>query len=212
MDSGNPHVVEAYRDASLARRLLVAARPMICPFEPIIEEIPVGSTLLDVGCGSGSLLVELALRSKIRSGVGCDISDSSIATARAAASRVPNVLLNFLRIAVASDMPRDVFDVVCMVDVMHHVPRATRRAFFGECVFRLRPGGRFVYKDMNERPRWSAAVNVLHDAVLARQLIKHEPLENVLAWAAELGLAVVHQVAYRKLAYSHELVVFERPQ
>ncbi len=55
-------------------------------------------------------------------------------------------------------------------------------------------------------------MNVLHDAVLARQLIKHEPLENVLAWAAELGLAVVHQVAYRKLAYSHELVVFERPQ
>lgn len=200
----------AYIDAPLTHRLLVAARPLICPFDPIIAAVPEGSRVLDVGCGVGSLLVELGLAGRIQRGTGCDINASSIAVARKAARRVKAAQLDFLSIAGHEDIPTDHVDVVCMVDVMHHIPLPIREAFFSTCASRVRPGGRLVYKDMNERPRLSAAVNTLHDLVLARQLIHHEPVQNVVDWAASCGLRPLGHSAYMKLLYSHELVVFEK--
>lgn len=202
----------AYRDAPLSRRLLVAARPLICPFEPVIAAIPEGSRVLDVGCGVGSLLVQLGLLGRIRSGMGCDISGKSIAVARDAARHVKPVCLDFLQISSHADIPAEPVDVVCMVDVMHHIPAGMRQEFLTACASRLRPGGLLVYKDMNERPRLSAAMNTLHDLVLARQLIQHEPIERVVAWAAACGLRSVGYSAYRKLLYAHELTIFEKQQ
>lgn len=205
-------IYAAYRDAPLSRRLLVAARPLICPFEPVIAAIPEGSRVLDVGCGVGSLLVQLGLLGRIQYGTGCDISSSSIAVARDAARHVESARLDFLQISSHADIPTEPVDVVCMVDVMHHIPAGIREEFLAACASRLRPGGRFVYKDMNERPRLSAAVNTLHDLVLARQLIRHEPIENVVAWAAACGLRSVDYSSYRKLLYAHELAIFEKQQ
>jgi hypothetical protein len=42
-------VVSAYSDAPIFQRALVAARPFICPFDPIITMIPPNKEVLDVG-------------------------------------------------------------------------------------------------------------------------------------------------------------------
>ena len=47
----------------------------------MVEMVPVGSTVLDLGCGTGDLLRRLA--PKIAQGVGIDVSQPLIAYARA---------------------------------------------------------------------------------------------------------------------------------
>ncbi len=75
-----------------------------------------------------------------------------------------------------------------MVDMMHHVPVGIRKALFEAAIDRVAPGGVLIYKDMRRRPRWRAAMDQLHDLVLARQWINHCPSEIIVEWAMQAGL------------------------
>jgi 2-polyprenyl-3-methyl-5-hydroxy-6-metoxy-1,4-benzoquinol methylase len=189
----------------------VAARPVVCPFEPILGAIPSGTTVLDVGCGVGTLLVSLALRGDLATGTGCDLNPASIEVARMAASQLKGNHLEFFVANSPAEIPGGLFDVVTLIDVMHHVEPSAQRAFFAACVDRIGPEGMLVYKDMADRPLWKSLFNRLHDAVFARQFIHYVPLEVIKDWANDLSLALHHEVAYSQLiAYAHELLVFRR--
>ena len=205
-------VVRAYSNAPMLQRALVAARPLICPFEPILARIPPNQEVLDVGCGVGSLLVSLALRGDLTAGTGCDLNPASIAVARIAASRLHGTNLDFVVTGDPDDMPRGPFDIVTLIDVMHHVKPSLQRAFFFACAERVKPGGLLVYKDMADRPLWKNLFNRLHDAVLARQFIHYVPLEKAKEWATALGFVVREEAAYSHFAYAHELEVFTRAE
>lgn len=97
-----------------------------------------------------------------------------------------------------------------MIDMMHHIPPAVREALFLAAVDRVAPGGVLIYKDMRRRPHWRAAMNQLHDLLLARQWISHCPSEQVLGWASEAGLTIAQHSLYNKAWYAHELIVFKK--
>jgi len=76
----------AYRGAPWRVRLLMTARPLICPLEVAAEAVPEGSRVLDIGCGAGLWLRWLAADRRIARGVGVDISVEAVAAARAGAA------------------------------------------------------------------------------------------------------------------------------
>lgn len=95
---------------------------------------PPGARLLDVGCGSGRTLDELAVYG-LPSGV--DLSDRAVRTARERGH------LDVLR-APAEDLPfaEGAFDVVTCLDVLEHID--DDRAALRELLRVTRPGGRLV--------------------------------------------------------------------
>ncbi len=201
-----------YRQESFGTRLIQHYRPYLAPFHRLIELVPAGSTVLDVGCGGGLFLALLWELARIRSGVGFDSDPRAIRVAQSATSlRAGTRAIRFEHSAVESPWPGGQFDVVSVVDVMHHVPRPHRAALLKHAVDRLRPGGRLLYKDPGHRPRWRAAMNTLHDLVLARELVSYTPLPVVLAWAGALGLRHLHTETINMVWYGHEIAVFEKP-
>lgn len=107
-----------------------------------LARIHPGEMVLDVGCGTGTLLMDVARRVG-RAGrvVGIDPSHQQIIRARAKAAR-RNVPIEF-QIGVIEHLtfPDQTFDVVFSTLMMHHLPPPLKRQGLAEIARVLKPGG-----------------------------------------------------------------------
>jgi SAM-dependent methyltransferase len=200
----------AYRHAPPVLRSLQALRPSICPIEALLAHIPPGSRVLDIGCGAGLLLLAGASSGRIAGGYGVDINANALAAARSALAQLGKGADITFKVATMQDLPAGPFDVVTVIDVMHHVNPEEQREFFAAAAAKVRPGGILLYKDMCASPWWKASMNRLHDLVLARQWIHYAPLAEVIGWARALDFSVAWKEQYSRFWYGHELLVLRR--
>ena len=205
---------ELYPSGPRLFRALQRYRPYICPFEELIREVPSGSTVLDIGCGGGLFLGLIDAVGRKPRGTGFDVSAPAIRLAQGMAARLdgPERHLQFQRLDPDEQWPAGEFDVVAMIDVIHHVPPSAQQEVIRRACRRVKPGGTFLYKDMVEQPRWRAIANRIHDLVLARRWIHYAPVADIEAWAADEGMKLERSAAFNRLWYGHELRVFRRPK
>lgn len=196
---------------SLAVRALQHYRPYICPFELLLPHVPPGARVLDVGCGGGLWLGLLAASGRLGAGLGFDSSESAIRVAQQ--MRVPADYvsrLSFQHRRVQEPWPDGPFDVVSIIDVLHHVPPDQQSRVIASAAERVATGGVLIYKDMCSRPAWRAWANRAHDLVVARQWINYAPVEQVSLWAVSAGLTLIHAASVPRFWYGHELRVFRK--
>ena len=108
--------------------------------------------MLDVGCGTGTLAMEVARRVGHAGRVaGIDPGTEQIARARSKAAR-RNVPIEF-QIGVIEHLafPDQTFDVVLSTLMMHHLPDTLKRQGFAEIARVLKPGGRLVIADFKRK-------------------------------------------------------------
>ena len=194
----------------IPRRLLQRLRPLICPLDPLLAHMPSAARVLDIGCGTGALLLHAVAQGRVREGLGTDVSGPALEIAcetwQSMAGRFPSTHLRFERMDSLGSLPGK-WEVVMMIDVIHHVPPSLQEAFLRAAFRLVAPGGRMIYKDVCLRPWWKRAMNRLHDLVMARLWISEVPLDQVRRWAAEEGLRVMAEEHYGRLWYGHELLV-----
>lgn len=204
---------ELYADAGAVVRLKMQARAAICPFGPLIEAVPAGARVLDVGCGAGLFLACLAGAQRIAAGFGFDASRSAVASAQAMLGRLPpEPAVEIVHRTIEAPWPDERYDVVSMIDVLHHVDPAHQREAVLSAAARVRPGGLMLYKDMALEPAWMAAANRLHDLLAARQWIRYARFSDVASWLAGAGFAQERFLAYRRYCYAHEMGLFRKPE
>lgn len=204
-----------HRESPWVNRLIMGLRPHICPFERLIAYVPEHADVLDIGCGAGLFLGLLAVTGHRFRGVGFDASAGAIRAANTMSallkSRGIAAELGFQHRDLRAPWPEGPFDVVSLVDVMHHIPLDERRAVLERCHDALRPGGILIYKDIGDRPRWRATANRLHDLVMAREWVHYTPLRDVKTWAGEFGMEVRHSERIDRLWYGHDSCLLRRP-
>lgn len=202
-----------FSSGPLLSRMIQQLRPYICPFHELLAVVPKNSSVLDIGCGSGIFLGLLMKRVGLRSARGFDYSESAIESARLMLGNMPTELtknIDFELRNANQSWPEGDFDVVSMIDVMHHVNPAAQRKVFLEAVDHVTPGGLLLYKDMADRPLVFALANMLHDLIMARQWINYVPISLIKKWAIEAGLDVVQESRCRMIWYAHEWIVFRK--
>jgi 2-polyprenyl-3-methyl-5-hydroxy-6-metoxy-1,4-benzoquinol methylase len=202
-----------YRTGPALRRTMQHLRPYNCPLEVLISLAPESGLVFDIGCGCGIFLGLAVACGKKISGVGVDTSDASIEMAMAMRDGLDAAMrerLTFQRIRATADWPAGPFDMVSMIDVMHHIPPAQQAESFAAAARMVKPGGALLYKDMVRRPMWRAAMNRLHDLAVAREWIHYWPIAEVESAARESGLSLVRGETINRLWYGHELRVFRR--
>jgi len=199
-----------YGKEPLMTRFLASYRPLICPFEALLAEIPSKATVLDIGCGQGVLLTLLAFRGQTASGTGFEANENALNVARRVVDSFSLPNLHFLHGHNARQLPEEKYDIVMMIDVMHHVKIVHQRELFEAAAERVSLGGRMIYKDMSNRSPWCSLQNRLHDLLLARQIIHYVPIETVQTWALNAGLKLLHKKHVRLYGYAHDLLVFEK--
>ena len=203
---------QLYTTGAPVMRAMQHHRPRISPFQLLVQAVPPGSRVLDIGCGGGLFLGLLAGSGRIRRGTGIDTSAPAIAVANEMTARLPTGHgVRFEARSAALPLPNEGYDVVTLLDVMHHIPPEHQRGVLEQALQRVEPGGLLIYKDMALRPRWRALANRLHDLLIARQWIHYLPLQQAIDWAEAAGYSVVEQRTVNMLWYGHELVVFKAP-
>jgi len=191
-------------------RFVTAHRPRICPFERVVDAVPAQSSVLDIGCGNGLLLYLLARAGRLREGVGVDIRQDAIDTGNAALRGFGIDQASLRAAGEPANWPRQTFDTVAMIDVMHHVPQERQRATLAAACAMVRSSGLLVYKDMARSPAWAAWANRAHDLLLAREWIHYLPIAEVDAAAAGSKMRLVRSESTLLGWYAHELRVFRR--
>lgn len=203
---------DLYREAPPRARTLQGLRPYICPFEDLIRLVPHTGRMLDVGCGAG-LFLGLGGRARPGiTGVGFDADAEAVAAAQGMAERhFPDGRIAFRHSAVGDPWPAGPFDLVSMVDVLHHIPPEAQQGAIAQAYAHVAPGGLFLYKDMAERPFFRAWWNRFHDIVVARQWIHYRRIGDVQAWLQAEGAEIVERSAKALGLYGHEWIVAKRP-
>jgi SAM-dependent methyltransferase len=190
--------VQAYYD-NLAPRLVAVEKRnwhlqsrMAIILETIDHHATPGGRVLDVGCGTGFLLEQLAARGF--SGVGIDLSPESIAhtTRRLETLGVSDRLT--AEVGSAYEPPEGPFDLITLTDVLEHLedPRACLAALRPQ----LAPGGLLVINTPNRRSlpgarRWLSE----HGASFIK--VSLAPVDNWQTWTdleshgASVGLAPI---------------------
>jgi SAM-dependent methyltransferase len=163
----------------------------------LLPRLTAGQTLLDVGCGPGTITLDLARHVAPGEVVGIDASETVIAEARDAATRVEPPVGN-VRFATgdvyALDWPPESLDVVHAHQVLQHLsdPVAALR----EMRRVLRTGGTLAVRDSDygafvwwpDDPlldRW----NALYHAVTARNSAEADAGRHLLSWVRTAGFA-----------------------
>jgi 2-polyprenyl-3-methyl-5-hydroxy-6-metoxy-1,4-benzoquinol methylase len=111
----------------------------------LIEWVPEGFSMMDVGCGPGLFVGLLAATGRSFCGVGFDALAGAIRAARIMAGRAKDqgfeADLRFEHLDVRAPWPGSLFHVVSIIDVMHHVPLPSRRSVLELARATLQAGG-----------------------------------------------------------------------
>ena len=202
-----------YRDEKNLSGFIQRLRPRICPFDALLPLVPHGSRrVLDIGCGSGlwaGLLIQTGQASFVH---GFDASQKAIGVAQRMRERLPEESreqLFFEYRSVMDGLPDESFDVVTMIDVLHHIPSQAQEGAVRDALTRVNPGGLFLYKGMAQKPLFCAVMNRLHDLASVREWIHCRPIGDVERFCSDQTSLEVFG-SKRLYWYQHEWRVFRK--
>jgi ubiquinone/menaquinone biosynthesis C-methylase UbiE len=113
-----------------------------------LADVKPGGTVLDVGCGTGSLTLTAQSYAGPQGKVyGIDVAPEMIETAKKKAARSRQAVVFDVGLIEKLAFPDGTFDVVINRLVIHHLPDDLNRRGFVEILRVLKPGGRLLIAD-----------------------------------------------------------------
>jgi|LGVF01.1.fsa_nt_gb 2-polyprenyl-3-methyl-5-hydroxy-6-metoxy-1,4-benzoquinol methylase len=197
-------ILQQYPNAKLISKYLLKYRPFICPFEEIIDYIPLNRKILDVGCGVGIMSTLIYSKKKPKKIVAFDSNERAIKLAKQSAL---GNNIEYLYIPKERKWPDGKFDIVVCIDVIHHVEVKQQVVFIENLIKKLNPNGILILKEMSSKPLLQSFLNRLHDLVFARQFINYIQPDTIAGVMASKGLKLVKTEKYRRLFYCHYLII-----
>lgn len=150
-----------YRGYPRTHRLHVLIRFLTAPFTRMLPHIPAGGRLLEIGAGHG-IFGYFAARDATRRvfAVEPDLRKTVH----------PRHAKGVTWIAGFDECVRGTFDTIALIDVTYRMPVDYRSALYRRIYDRIRPGGTFIYKDMDAsvgpKMKWARFQEWLSDTFL----------------------------------------------
>ncbi len=144
-------------------RMFVYLRCILLPPDKVERFVPVRGRIVDVGCGYGHYAIYFALKQPKRIVRGYEFNKNRVRAANKAAARIDNV--DFFCRDIRRDSSLKSCDCICLIDLLHHVPREAQDNLLLECSKKLAKEGVLIVKDVDNRPLWKYVYNYVHDKI-----------------------------------------------
>lgn len=187
---------------SLVNKLKISYRPYICPFDELLEKIPIGASVYDMGCGSGMFLMLVSEYRKPAKLGGAEVSLALIENARALLRGFTGPIQ--LSVFDGQNIPPEIseYDVITLIDVLHHVPVLYQEKFLRDICTKLKNGATLIIKDIDAKSPLHY-FNKMHDLLLAGEIGNEWSFERMHDFIVSLGMTVEYQSKRRMIVYPH---------
>lgn len=200
-------------DTGFVDALKIQYRPYICPFNDLLSQLSdMGAVrVYDIGCGSGQfalLTAQFTSAAKIK---GIEIEERLIHNARQIFARYDfRADVDFEKYS-GDVLPDDIgnYDVVFLIDVLHHVPKDLQRFFIAQLYARMRNGARLIIKDIDAGSPL-VYFNKLHDFLFASEIGNEWNASKLRSVCQELGFKVESLTKKRLYVYPHFTLTLQK--
>jgi len=176
--------------------------------EEIGQFLPRSGRVTEIGCGFGLFSLYFADRYPDLAIHGVDIDEGRIRMAERARRRLG---LHNATFAVGDARRVDIdegVDACYLLDILHHIPRASALALLAHVHGRIRPGGVLIIKDVDTRPRYKMAFTWLLDVIMTRgERPEYWSAAELTGELHDLGFSVIRYAMTDLLPYPHQLFV-----
>ena len=127
---------------------VMVARKILPGLPSVAEKLTAGGSLLEVGCGTGNLQIQIAKAFPAAQCAGIDIDPTGIQCARDAVRQAGlSDRITLIEGDIADAVQSQSFDVVVMVEVLHEIEPEIRPRVVAGCANALRTGGWLIIVD-----------------------------------------------------------------
>jgi SAM-dependent methyltransferase len=181
--------------------------------EEIRQFLPAEGNVFEIGCGFGLFglyFARVSPRLVIR---GVDVDEHRILLAQRARRRLDLGNVAFAVGDAQTVRLPDGLDACYVLDLLHHLPRDAARNLIAHVYEQLRPGGVFIVKDVDTRPRYKMAFTWVLDVLMtAGERPQYWSAADMTDALRAPGFDVIRYAMVDVLPYPHELYVCTKPR
>jgi 2-polyprenyl-3-methyl-5-hydroxy-6-metoxy-1,4-benzoquinol methylase len=195
-------------NAGFVDKLKIKYRPIICPFNDLLDYAKNTQSVFDVGCGSGQFCALLANFTEVNAIKGIEINERLVSNANQVNERFrANKNINF-SVFNGSDIPDDIanYDLIYMIDVYHHIPAAIQKPFMQQLYNKMKPGARLMFKDINAGSPL-VLCNKMHDLVFAGEIGQEISFTHAKNLLTEVGFKITEEYKKTVFVYPHYFIL-----
>lgn len=191
--------------------LKIRYRPLICPFGELFRFVQEGDTVCDIGCGSGQFSLLLAHFTPVKKILGLEISERLVKNARSLFDAEKNPVENTFEVYDGKTFPDALkqYDLLFLIDVLHHVPGEDQQAFLAAICEKMRPGAKLIFKDIDGGSPL-VVFNKMHDLVFSREIGKERSVKRAGVMAEKAGFKIISTFKRITAVYPHYFLVLEK--
>ena len=169
--------------------------------------------VLEIGCGFGLFGCYFASRNPLLRYHGIDLDAGRIAMANRAVRHLKLDNISFEAGDAGGELRvEDQYDVVIMMDLVHHIPDDAKQRLFATVQSRLKPGGRIVIKDIERKPAFKLLFTWVLDVLMTKGFDMWYWDEPRFRGAVDPSFQMESYRIPHWLPYPHVLYVFSKDE
>jgi len=182
-------------------------RPLICPFPEIMKLIDSGSSIFDIGCGSGQFLLLMASYKNPSKLGGTEIQNNLVQSAVQMLKKYNNIALDISKYD-GETIPKTVaeYDYVTLIDIIHHLTFDKQFDFLKSIISEMQVGERLILKDI-DRSSPLVIGNKLHDLVISREKTYEIKINTAQKYLQDLNMQIEYKKTITTLWYPHYIIL-----
>lgn len=197
-------------NASFVDKLKIKYRPIICPFNTLLDYAKENTSVFDIGCGSGQFCALVAKFTPVKKIMGIEIFQRLIDNAKIVNKQFDTKELTF-EVFDGKNIPDKIneYDIVYMIDVYHHIPKDYQVQFMKNVYAKMKIGSKLVFKDINAGHPF-VYFNKLHDIVFAGEIGNEISADTAKKILSECGFKIVEEYKKTSFVYPHYFTICQK--